>query len=655
MSNFRAVILTALPVEFESVREFLPKSEEVCHPAGNIYERGEFQGNHCLWDVGIAEVGMGDAGAAFETERAISFFNPDVILFVGVAGGIKDVEIGDVVASTKVYNYESGKAKETFNPRPETGLSSYALIQRAMAERRSRGQEWLSRLKSKPQKLPKVKVGPIAAGEKVIASKKSEVYKLVEKQYGDALAVDMEGYGFLKAAHANEHRAVAMVVRGISDLIEGKNDEENQEPEDIRQEKASRHASAFAFQLLANFTPQGRLIEAPSEAQQVSPQPWDSLFNSFDNVDPERLQTFASCLEEVLPPLQRDLFPELSQKTTMNLKTLLSVVERLNSVERLDSVGLLVKWVELIVREPEERSDDELSGLGLSDLQAWCDKHRPSVREPEPEPEPERLEYLLITLEPRDDDDTVFLTAEIQATNGKLLSNNLLPPGQKCSIDDPSESLSEAINKAGKVKAVEIFLSWRHFRKPIHEWKINRGLDDIHLNVFRNVLLRSLDRCLEKKYKYLVAEWTERLRSQWEQLPSCENRVLEDYCHNVTALDLDFLRSTLVPEESKYLILHFLDELPEELDELRKLVSILMESGIPICLWPRDEPIQSESVPESLATLLCDMNVLRQPSRLAASIRKLDTPLSNLGLLCECPYRLPGLVDWKSGRLRQPA
>lgn len=245
----RAVILTALSVEFLAVRTHLTDLQEAIHPQGTIYERGKFAVDGQIWEVGIVEIGAGNPGAAWEAERAITHFSPDVILFVGIAGGIKDVALGDVVASTKVYGYESGRAGETFRPRPEVGLSAYGLEQRARAE--ARKSDWLRRLSLVPSPEPRVFVAPIAAGEKIVALIESEVFQFLRSNYGDAIAVEMEGIGFLDAARANQ-QVSALVIRGISDLIDGNNDD-LVEREQIRQEKAANHASAFAFEILAKY------------------------------------------------------------------------------------------------------------------------------------------------------------------------------------------------------------------------------------------------------------------------------------------------------------------------------------------------------------------------------------------------------------------
>lgn len=247
-----AVILTAIPVEFVAVRAHLTDLQEEIHSEGTIYERGSFLSNGQLWQVGIVEVGAGNAEAAVETKRAIDYFKPSVVLFVGIAGGIKDVALGDVVAATKVYGYESGKVvEETFQPRPNTSLVSYRLEQRAKAE--ARKDDWLQRIgESIPTPKPRAFTGAIAAGDKVVASTNSDLYKLLRSNYGDALAVEMESHGFLKAVRANPE-INALIIRGISDLIDGKSNADATGS----QEKAARQASAFAFEILAKLLSNG--------------------------------------------------------------------------------------------------------------------------------------------------------------------------------------------------------------------------------------------------------------------------------------------------------------------------------------------------------------------------------------------------------------
>jgi nucleoside phosphorylase len=104
-----AVICSALDVEYLAVRDYLDGPFTEREERGTLYQVGTFSTDRGRWIVALAQTGAGNTQAGIELERAISVFRPQCVLFVGVAGGRKDVALGDVVIADYVYDYESGK------------------------------------------------------------------------------------------------------------------------------------------------------------------------------------------------------------------------------------------------------------------------------------------------------------------------------------------------------------------------------------------------------------------------------------------------------------------------------------------------------------------------------------------------------------------
>ncbi|MGP7984946.1 5'-methylthioadenosine/S-adenosylhomocysteine nucleosidase family protein [Rhodoblastus sp.] len=258
-ANRSAIVLTALHVETVAVLRHL---SDLCEETerGTVFQVGRFG----EWRVAVAECGEGNAHSAATVERGIARFKPEVALFIGVAGGIKDVSIGDALVSTKVYGYERGKDTEQgFKPRPAVELSAYALEQRARAIRLKT--DWRARLDpTLRHENPQIYIGPIAAGEKVISSSSGKIAEFLKENYGDALGVEMEGQGFLGGVHINAP-VQGCVVRGISDLLDAKAEADKAGSQKI----AADVASAVAFEMFATLWP----VEAPERISRDEQQP----------------------------------------------------------------------------------------------------------------------------------------------------------------------------------------------------------------------------------------------------------------------------------------------------------------------------------------------------------------------------------------------
>lgn len=243
------LIVTALQIERNAIRAHL-SNVYVEADSGLFADRGAFIAGTANLNVAVIETGAGNVDAAVLTSRAEELFRPKAIVMAGIAGGLKDVAIGDVVASSKVYWLESGKQGAEFQPRPNFAPVSNSLVQLARAV--ASEQRWRDRIGesggawSPAGRAPDVFVAPIVAGEKVLADWRPEVARLAREFYGDALVVDMEDFGTLRGGRSTE-RARVLAVRGTSDLVEGKQEADAAGSQPL----AAANAAAFVFELLA--------------------------------------------------------------------------------------------------------------------------------------------------------------------------------------------------------------------------------------------------------------------------------------------------------------------------------------------------------------------------------------------------------------------
>ncbi len=239
------VFLTAIPLEYDAVIAHLPSGQiETRHNGGATYYVSEYVTPAKLrWQVAVRKLSaMGNYEAAQESIDAISDFFPSYMFFVGVAGGIKDVQLGDVVASSMARGYESVKVEEAvIKQRAHVEYPSRQLVE--LAFQIASQSQWQSKIKM-PEGQPKAQVCPIASGEKVITS--PEFLKQLLQCCSDAVAVEMEAIGFLRTFRKRSY-VQGIVIRGISDMVKGKNVPGH---DDKWQPIAARHAAGFAWAMV---------------------------------------------------------------------------------------------------------------------------------------------------------------------------------------------------------------------------------------------------------------------------------------------------------------------------------------------------------------------------------------------------------------------
>ncbi|MFF4952223.1 hypothetical protein [Streptomyces chattanoogensis] len=277
------VVLTALQVEYEAVRQHLEDVREVELPQGTLLDVGRIPGLN--WDVALAETGPTNTRAALVTQPAIEYFDAEAVFFVGVAGALKDhLRLGDVVVASKVYGYQGGRESvDGFAARPDAWRPSYDMDQLVRSACRNKPWAFLAQ-EPQPATPPRVHFEPIASGDVLIGSRDSETARRIRHHYNDAVAADMESQGVAHAA--GMHRTVRMLsIRGISDFA---GPDKAVSDAAGSQETASRHAAAFALRVLRDLRPSGRpaqerlqqpsvvVVSGPGPDRDTGPAAWDS-------------------------------------------------------------------------------------------------------------------------------------------------------------------------------------------------------------------------------------------------------------------------------------------------------------------------------------------------------------------------------------------
>lgn len=230
------LILCAVPVEWHALKTLISdaSSDSVLSDPCLL---GDMKVAGNVLRVALVETGMGTTNASLATHAATERLSPTLVIYAGIAGGVKDVGLGDVAIASKVYYYESGKTVDgRFLPRPEAYQTPHRLA--------TIGRE----IAHQDRENFKVRVGAIASGEKVLADVNSSQVGLLKESYSDTLAVEMEGAGFMQACLRGSINSYLM-VRAVSDLIEGK----TQADDDGGQERASMNLTTVVGEVIARF------------------------------------------------------------------------------------------------------------------------------------------------------------------------------------------------------------------------------------------------------------------------------------------------------------------------------------------------------------------------------------------------------------------
>jgi nucleoside phosphorylase len=264
MSPRRVLIVPALVSEAKAILSFFEDIGVKSTPSGLSYTTGKRkvfcpelkQKPQANWIYLIAPpTEAGNLQASRMVGQLIPECRPNLVALLGCAGGFPGkVDQYDVVVATHVHYVANSKISSRLEVRPLQEWCSRIFVDHCKNVQLL--DAWHQYLVPEAPNAPiRVLFEPIVSGETVLANSNCEYYKAATDASPKAVAIEMEGYGFLSACRENNVDAV--IIRGISDTLDDK-----QQPSgdteccissagfDRAQYKATRHAAALFFATL---------------------------------------------------------------------------------------------------------------------------------------------------------------------------------------------------------------------------------------------------------------------------------------------------------------------------------------------------------------------------------------------------------------------
>lgn len=229
------VALIALPEEYDLFKEAFPKTRDCSSQRQIRLEHDLASPGYRLISV-LAEE-MGSVSAAQSAEAAIADLRPNLVIVLGIAGGVsKDLMVGDVCVSNEVFDVlqntkvsDSGGAIDVSLAPDFYGVdaelvASFSFLRnhpnltvqfkKWQSEAQIRASEMGVSLPAGPRET-ELFIGPIACGPVSISQQFNEKLKGLHRKL---LAIETESGGVFSVV--SNYRVPAVAIRGISDLAD---------------------------------------------------------------------------------------------------------------------------------------------------------------------------------------------------------------------------------------------------------------------------------------------------------------------------------------------------------------------------------------------------------------------------------------------------